>query len=274
MKYSVVAVLGLLSLIVKTGKSWRLIRFGGAGIFFWWQAGAATYLQQHYDLSQTNFIGASAGAITASLLLVDANFYTAAKYAITQVEDLGLDKSKSGLRGVWGGLVREFLEDMLPQQIDKKELARIHVVVTPRQILEGRKLLSNFQDKEDLIAAIMASVHIPLFMDGKMWSEYKGKKYIDGSFWSFVKRRQPLLPPELRYDPIPRELGKLDWRRDVLDVRYMEDEKFRKDVDINSYVRLITPEALYKMMDYGYDYMDRSVKQGKFSANMSGPYLI
>jgi len=42
------------------------IAFPGGGIYFYWQAGAVHYLQQHFNLRQANLIGASAGALTAA----------------------------------------------------------------------------------------------------------------------------------------------------------------------------------------------------------------
>ena len=46
----------------------------GAGVYFWWQAGAAQYIQNFCDISEVKCYGASAGYITASLLLSGANF--------------------------------------------------------------------------------------------------------------------------------------------------------------------------------------------------------
>lgn len=42
------------------------ICFPGGGIYFYWQAGAVHYLQQHFNLRQANLVGASAGALTAA----------------------------------------------------------------------------------------------------------------------------------------------------------------------------------------------------------------
>jgi hypothetical protein len=45
----------------------KCVYFTGAGMYFWWQAGAAKYIQQNCDLSNMPVIGASAGSLTATV---------------------------------------------------------------------------------------------------------------------------------------------------------------------------------------------------------------
>ena len=52
------------------------IYFSGAGVYFWWQAGAAKYIQDYCDIADVKCYGASAGSITASLLLGLGKFKT------------------------------------------------------------------------------------------------------------------------------------------------------------------------------------------------------
>jgi hypothetical protein len=229
--------------------SYEMIRFGGAGIYFWWQAGAATFLREECNIRNAQLLGASAGSIAASLLLSNASFYDAAKIAISQVEEKGLWTSKSGLAGVWGPMVRDFLYQLVPEDLSDEDLARIHICITPSSLLKGTQIVSDFHDKNDLIGAVMASAHIPLFMDGKLWTKYKGKRYIDGSFWSFVTRRRSPLPKQFRY---------LDDSQ-VLNIDYHADKRFMASLQSKNMVKLIKPEGLYEMMDYGYSYMSKHV---------------
>ena len=48
---------------------YECIRFRGGGIYFWWQAGAARYLNEHADdkLGNLPLYGTSAGSLTATL---------------------------------------------------------------------------------------------------------------------------------------------------------------------------------------------------------------
>lgn len=241
--------------------AYKLIRFGGAGIFFWWQAGAAKYLQQHYYLKATAMLGASAGAISAAMLLSNASFDQGAKIAIQQTLESDLYSKKSGLAGVWGPMVRSFLEELIDEsQLTPEDYKRIHIAVTPRLILRGTKIVTEFPDKANLIDAVMSSVHIPLFMDGRLWSRYQGRKYLDGSLWSF------LLPGNK--GPLPKSLQPLDWETDILDIDYKQDRLFMENTDTGNIVKLITPEGLYDMMNYGYEYMATQRKLGKLPASL------
>eukprot|EP01031_Cornospumella_fuschlensis_P030008 gene30008-36243_t len=209
-------------------------------------AGAAQYLQEECShLTKVPLLGASAGSIAASLLLSNASFYDAAKLAIRQTEERDLWNSQLGLAGVWGPMVRDFLNDLIPLNLTHSELSRINICITPRSLIRGTKVVSNFSDKADLVDAVMASVHIPVFMDGRLWSNYQGKKYIDGSFWSFVLRRKSTLPRALRHVKKDK----------VLHVDFHRDRKFVASLKSSNMVKLIKPDGLYEMMDFGYEYM-------------------
>lgn len=77
----------------------RLV-FPGAGIFFYWQAGAVTYLREAgYDLSRVSMSGASAGALTATLAATEVNFYEATDAAIRLSREAGVMSRPMGLMG-------------------------------------------------------------------------------------------------------------------------------------------------------------------------------
>ena len=59
-----------------------VIAFPGGGIYFYWQAGAVHYLQQHFDLSKARLVGASAGALTAALAGCGVDMPYAAEVAL------------------------------------------------------------------------------------------------------------------------------------------------------------------------------------------------
>lgn len=125
---------------------------------------------------------------------------------------------------------------------------RLYIAATPfslRQTFKnGRKpvYLSSFQTKAELIEACMASIHIPFFMDGKVYSKYQDKRYIDGSFWSFVRKKDLIDDHDIQ---LPSPIYNIDWR---LDKQF--EEKFS-----TNFVDLITPDGLYEMMNCGYNYM-------------------
>ncbi|KAJ1416797.1 acyl transferase/acyl hydrolase/lysophospholipase [Ochromonadaceae sp. CCMP2298] len=237
--------------------AYKIVRFSGGGIFFWWQAGAAKYVMKNCDLAHVPVMGASAGSVAAALMACDVDFDKAAELAIRIAHSRNVWDSKSGLAGIWGPMVEQFLQELLPDQLSHKALQKINVLVTPvkpRNLVRGPRLLNGFEGKADLIEALMASTHIPFFMNGKLTSGYKGKRYIDGSFWSMIAKVKGPFPAELQRE--------LDFSKDVFVVDQNQDTVFMGTFEDSSITQLITPEGLYAMMDAGYSYMEKMHRAG------------
>jgi predicted patatin/cPLA2 family phospholipase len=83
-------------------------------------------------------------------------------------------------------LLRKWLDIVIPDSVRTEDLQDLHIAITPT--FKSPKLVSNFEDKNDLIDAIMASCHVPVFLDGRPFTEYKGEQVLDGSFWYFVTK--------------------------------------------------------------------------------------
>ena len=93
--------------------------FSGGGIYFWWQAGVATYIQEKKNLNpklKVNYLGSSAGALSAALLYSNVSMSKAAEYAIYQAEREKLFTNPSGLAFVWGKIVREWLDVLIDEK--------------------------------------------------------------------------------------------------------------------------------------------------------------
>ncbi len=97
--------------------------FPGGGIFFYWQAGAITYLrEQNYNLDTTAdnddqkllFTGASAGALCATLTCTNVDFIAATSLALEKAEEEGIWDRPLGLYGIWGDIIEEWLYELLP----------------------------------------------------------------------------------------------------------------------------------------------------------------
>ena len=135
--------------------------FPGGGIFFYWQAGVVCFLrEQGYDLSTCSFSGASAGALTATLTATDVSFYDATDLALSLAAEGGVWDRSGGLQGIWGPMIDEWLETLLPQSIEEcigRE--RLSLLVTPIPSF-GKTTVSEFLDRRDLIQCNMASVHL------------------------------------------------------------------------------------------------------------------
>ena len=65
--------------------------FPGGGLFFYWQAGAVTYLREAgYDLSGCTMSGASAGALTATLTTCGVDLVEATELALDLSDEAGV----------------------------------------------------------------------------------------------------------------------------------------------------------------------------------------
>ena len=279
---------------------YNCIKFSGGGIYFWWQAGACKYLSEKSVILGTKsfpIIGSSAGALAATLLCTGASFDKAASFAIDQAYRYSLFDSPVGLAGIWGNLVQEWLDELIPEEINAITLQNLYITATPfPNVFKGPVLLHSFKTKSDIIEACMASVHIPLFMNGRFTSKFKNKRYIDGSFWSFVTngRKKDPLPPSLidlqnsiniinpvslvapLQKPSLFRCNKRLKSKDISSLNVMnsnqgpqpflidwsDDLIFCENVGKGSIVRLLTPDGLYEMMDYGYNYMKNKYEAG------------
>lgn len=89
---------------------------------FYWQAGVITYLrEQGYELSTCTFAGASAGALTATLTTTEVDFYEATKLALKLAADAGVWDRRGGLQSLWGPLIEQWLDELLPESIESVE---------------------------------------------------------------------------------------------------------------------------------------------------------
>lgn len=97
------------------------IIFPGGGLFFYWQAGVVAYLQeQGYTLSNAILSGASAGALSATLAKTNVCPYDATKLALSMSAEAGIWDRPLGLQGVWGSIIYDWLDQLLPEDADEK----------------------------------------------------------------------------------------------------------------------------------------------------------
>ena len=75
------------------------------------------YLQENgYNLSSSNLLlaGASAGALSATLAKTNVNPYDATELALQMSDDAGVWDRPLGLQGVWGSIIYDWLDRLLP----------------------------------------------------------------------------------------------------------------------------------------------------------------
>jgi len=215
------------------------IIFPGGGLFFYWQAGVIAHLQREgYDLSSATLSGASAGALSATLAKTNVHPYDATELALKMSEEAGIWDRPAGLQGVWGGIIYDWLDQLLPEDAEKKvEDEELHILVTPVPSF-GKTRISNFENRQDLIKANMASVHLPWFLDGNLTYNYRGKPHIDGSF---LAQPSDYLPD--KYSNNNKEQSNeliLGFRRDPV----MKDRA-------SEFIKLVSKQTIWDIVEQG-----------------------
>ncbi|GMI31164.1 hypothetical protein TeGR_g14949 [Tetraparma gracilis] len=232
----------------------------GGGIYFYHIAGQLTYLRERLPAFSSsappgyNLVGASAGSLAAALFCYGVDFEEATALAVRQAEDFGLFERPLGLAGVWGQLVDQWLEGLIPAEGAGFELpSNLGLLVTPATPGalfgdEPRAQVREFRTRRDLIDACMSSVHIPFFMDKQPARSFRGEPVIDGSFRS--------RPSDYSFSGSAAE--------SVVFLDYKGDEKLGQTA--GGFVKLVTPDGVYKMMELGYDFAAKRHSAGDFRA--------
>ncbi|PNH11898.1 Patatin-like phospholipase domain-containing protein 1 [Tetrabaena socialis] len=160
------------------------LSWAGAGIFFFWQLGAMKFLSERYDLTRVPMAGASGGALASVLAACGVPADEVLQRAYDLSVKYGIWERPLGLVGVWGSLIEQWLDDLLPDDAAERCRGKITIIVTtlPNMAQVG---ISDFKDKKDLITAAMASSHIPMLLDLKFARLCRGKYCVDGSFPDF-----------------------------------------------------------------------------------------
>lgn len=221
----------------------------GAGIYCFWQWGAIKYLKEYFDIDSLQVMGASAGSLTGSLIVTNASLTTALETALELAIDYGVYSKQLGLAGIWGNILREWLDINIPQEISQAQLSRLNIALTPP--FSKSKLVSGFASRQDLIDACMASCHVPVFLDGRPLTIYRGEPAIDGSFWYFVLKTKKGLPL--------RDNMTLD---EVFWVDYSDDDDFISSISGN-FLEVATPKQAIEMFEFGYRFMEKQHNKGK-----------
>lgn len=105
--------------------------------------------------------------------------------------------------------------------------------------------MNQFDSKVDLIEAVMASAHVPFFLDGRPFLQYRERLCWDGSFpdffyyenSDFLKRDDKALIVDYSMD------DELDWSR-------------------GDFLKLRSYDEIIALIDKGYAYMERQHEGG------------
>ena len=191
------------------------VTFAGGGFRTMSYAGQLLFLVQHHMINDaTTFYGSSLGALyaTAACLLYDDQDAMTRLVAAAGKYCVDVHVSWGYTWGTCESRLRTVMEECLPEDVSAAQ-GRLHICITQIYPLPeaGKRIVSHYDSKEDLIAAVLASMFIPGWTRGFLapWALFRGNLALDGGFfdnapkpeascrtrenhWTIVDREAPL----------------------------------------------------------------------------------
>lgn len=155
--------------------------FQGGGQYVFWMLGVRDYLNAQWDMSDTTMIGASSGALCVVLTacgVATTKVLTATELIYKKYQPMS---RMLGVCGIWSGMVKEWLELLLPDDAHTRCSGRTHIIVS--RFRRPPLIVSTFESKQDLIECLMATTHLPFYMNYMPFRTFRGEWCYDGD-WS------------------------------------------------------------------------------------------
>ena len=158
----------------------------------------------------------------------------------------------------WSGYVRRWLDSCLPADACERCNGRLHISVTELTPRFGTTTISTYESRSDLIDAVLASVHVPFWMDPRFCTSFRGTSCIDGSV--YLPR---LSQPELLSRP-PYALP--DGKSADVRVFQFDDPRMRAAYPSPAdFLATKSPSEKMQMMEWGASFVEELDAAGRLS---------
>ncbi|XP_028775478.1 patatin-like phospholipase domain-containing protein 4 [Neltuma alba] len=157
--------------------------FSAAGLLFPYHLGVAKFLiEKGYIKETTPLAGSSAGAIVCAVIASGASM----EEALEATKILAEDCRSQGTAFRLGAVLRNVLENFLPDDTHVRSNGRIRVAVTQLLWRPRGLLVDQFDSKEDLINAVFTSSFIPGYLAPRPATLFRNRLCIDGGLTLFM----------------------------------------------------------------------------------------
>ena len=168
-----------------------VIGFPGGGMKINWILGTCHQLQLCAPLDACVLAGASAGAGAAAMLGCGVRVDGALEFILGDPMLRSYFENPERAAGSIEKAVRRVMEHVLPHDAAERCSGRVYIML--QRYDEGSRrwvhyFQSEFSNKEDVVNAVMASGHVPLFSSGSMYCKHRGETHVDGQ-WGASRER-------------------------------------------------------------------------------------
>jgi len=151
--------------------------FTPAGLLFPYYIGVASCLHDQGLLQDTTPVaGTSAGSIIAVSIASGVSYST----ILEANKRLQAELIEHGHLGRVADVLRRFLDEILPDDIHVRATGRVCIGITSLDPYESMEI-SDWDSKEDLIEAVLASSFVPWWISKDSCMEYRGRLALDGA---------------------------------------------------------------------------------------------
>lgn len=127
-----------------------------------------------------------AGASAGSLVIACYNSGMDLNVVAESTYDFANNCRREGTRHRLRSLLGAYLDKYLPKDAHKTCSGSTHVALTQAIPFWKPVLVSSFHSREDLISALLASCHIPWYVDGRWVTKFRDRYYMDGGVLNFI----------------------------------------------------------------------------------------
>ena len=159
--------------------SLNVISIKPGGLLGFYQFGICKYIKHNCDLKNSKFYGSSAGSWNSLYLSKkndDDNLF----------HDIILDVNNYNYKNLYEIQQKIKLDILNSFNEDDFNLDSLNVCTTEYNKFKfKKKIFSNFDNLNDAIDCCIASSHLPILTNGKIFHKYKQKLYVDGGFFKY-----------------------------------------------------------------------------------------
>lgn len=157
--------------------------FSAAGLLFPYHLGVAQFLvEKGYIKETTPLAGSSAGAIICVVIASGLSM----QQALDATKILADDCRRKGTMFRLGALLRDCLEELLPDDAHTSCNGRIRVAITQISWRPRGLLVDQFDSKGDLINALITSAFIPGYLSPRPATMFRNRLCVDGGLTFFM----------------------------------------------------------------------------------------